>query len=111
MTALLNPTKEIPIRPSLERRDVANISASVPQADAEAMPASDQAEIPFGPILKTSVLVTTLVMLFAVGVPMWLLTGQIWDGIGLGVFTAFWGGPGFGVMAAGARWTALQERG
>lgn len=43
------------------------------------------------------------------GAPMWLLTGQVWDGLGLGAFCAFWGGPGFGTMVGGAIWTSRNE--
>ncbi len=63
----------------------------------------------FGPILLTSVVIASLVFFLGVGLPMWWLTGEIWDGIGLGAFTAFWGGPGFGLMAAGAIWGARRE--
>lgn len=66
-------------------------------------------DVRFGPIAGWTVLMTTLVLFLGVGVPMWQLTGQVWDGIGLGAFTAVWGGPGFGVMIAGAIWTARTE--
>lgn len=63
-----------------------------------------------GAILVRSIGLATIIMFVGVGVPMWLLTGQVWDGLGLGAFCAFWGGPGFGLMAGGAYWTAKMER-
>lgn len=71
---------------------------------------AEETSVDFGPILIRSITVAGLAMLLGVGLPMWALTGNIWDGIGLGLFTAFWGGPGFGTMAAGALWSWRLER-
>ena len=68
------------------------------------------AEVAFGPILLWSVLATTLLAFVGTGGALWWLTGEVWDGIGLGAFCAFWGGPGFGLMVAGARWTVRMEK-
>ncbi len=64
----------------------------------------------FGPILGWSIAVASIIMFLGTGLPMLALTGSVWDGIGLGAFCAFWGGPGFGTMAAGAIWTLRCER-
>ena len=36
--------------------------------------------------------------------------GSIAGALGVGLFCAIWGGPGFGVMVAGARYTSRWER-
>ncbi len=64
----------------------------------------------FGRTVWRSIVVASLVFFLGVGLPMWWFTGSVWDGIGLGAFTAFWGGPGFGLMAAGAIWAHRHER-
>lgn len=78
----------------------------------EAAPGQDESAptVEFGPLLVRTVLVTTVSAVLGIGLPMWWLTGQVWDGVGLGVFTAFWGGPGFGLMIAGAIWTHRLEQ-
>ena len=75
-----------------------------------AKPPVPQVEPKIGRTMVASIAWTTLVMLVATGAPMWWLTGDIWNGIGLGAFCAFWGGPGFGTMAGGVIWTMRQER-
>ncbi len=53
-------------------------------------------------IYVSSISAVTALFLIGVGVPCGLAFG--WPaGIGLGAMCAFWGGPGFGVMVAGAR--------
>ena len=53
-------------------------------------------------IYVSSISAVTALFLIGVGVPCGLAFG--WPtGIGLGTMCAFWGGPGFGVMVAGAR--------
>jgi hypothetical protein len=66
--------------------------------------------IGLGRAMTLSVVVCTVVFLLGVGVPTWLLMGRLADGLGLGLFAAFWGGPGFGVMAGGAVYALSQER-
>lgn len=51
------------------------------------------------------VMLASVVMFLGPGVPLWLHTGSIWDGIGLGAFCAAWGGPGFGVMLGLSVWS------
>lgn len=71
---------------------------------------SSRAEPTIWQTMSWSIFWASVIMFLATGLPMWWLTGQIWDGIGLGAYCAFWGGPGFGAMAGGAIWTARQER-
>lgn len=53
-------------------------------------------------IYVSSITAVTVLFLVGVGVPCGLAFG--WPaGLGLGAMCAFWGGPGFGVMVAGAR--------
>jgi hypothetical protein len=60
--------------------------------------------------MTLSVVVCSIVFVLGVGVPTWLMLGRPADGLGLGLFAAFWGGPGFGVMAGGAVYALSQER-
>ncbi len=71
---------------------------------------NEQALPPFGPLLGWSIAIASILMFLGTGLPMAARTGSAWDGIGLGAFCAFWGGPGFGTMAAGAIWTLQCER-
>ncbi len=54
---------------------------------------------------------TVFVFLFTFGT--WLFMFALLDdsptGIGVGVFCAFWGAPGFGLMVAGAQWWKRTE--
>lgn len=60
-------------------------------------------------IYVSSILCVTVLFFVAVTVPCALAFG--WSaGIGLGAMCAVWGGPGFGVMAAGARVELARER-
>lgn len=54
-------------------------------------------------IYTESILAMTLLFVVGVGVPTWIGYNSVSAGLALGLFSAFWGGPGFGVMAAGAR--------
>lgn len=63
-----------------------------------------------GRALVVGVAVVTLVMFIGVALGMWLLTGEPIDGLAVGAFTAFWGGPGFGVMAGSATFAVLEAR-
>lgn len=97
-------------RPGEQRHAGPKKPMAQPAAGAVAQSARQEPSISFGPIWIRTVILTTLAMIVGVGVPMWFLTGEIWDGIGLGLFTAVWGGPGFGTMLAGALWTLRLER-
>ncbi len=60
-------------------------------------------------IYISSVSAVTALFFFGVGLPCWYAFDLAW-GVGLGAMCAFWGGPGFGVMAAGARVSMYEER-
>ena len=109
MTAIAYPgpqaaiaAPQVPAEPAAQ----AGVLDTVSRTESGVVP---NADLNLGRLFLTSMLTTALVLFLGVGVPMWALTGQIWDGVGLGAFTAFWGGPGFGLMAAGAMWTARSE--
>ena len=55
-----------------------------------------------------SVIAMTALFIVGIAVPTWIAMGDASFAIGLALFSAFWGGPGFGVMAGGA-WIAMQE--
>ncbi len=67
-------------------------------------------EATIGRTMLLSIGWTTIAMFVLTGAPIWLLTGEVWNGIGLGSFCAFWGGPGFGTMVGGALWAHRCER-
>lgn len=94
----------------VDQRSAAAMDQARPVETAPEVAVWQVAEPAFGPIVIRSVIVTSVVMFLLTGLPMWAITGQVWDGIGLGAFCAFWGGPGFGVMAAGVSWTHKCER-
>ena len=54
-------------------------------------------------IYVESIIAMTLLFIVGVGVPTWIGYGSLDAALALGLFSAFWGGPGFGAMAAGAR--------
>jgi len=82
---------------------------SRPSATISTSLASPAPEIDRTRIYVSSVLWTTALFFFGVGVPCWIAADLAW-GAGLGAMCAFWGGPGFGVMAAGARISAREEK-
>ena len=59
-------------------------------------------------IYAQSVAAMTALFIVGIAVPTWVAMGDAGFAIGLALFSAFWGGPGFGVMAGGAR-VAMQE--
>ncbi len=59
-------------------------------------------------VYESSIAATALLFFLGVGIPTWFAFGIHW-GIGLGAMCAFWGGPGFGIMVAGARMSLLDE--
>lgn len=59
-------------------------------------------------IYVESIIVMTLLFVVGVGLPTWIGYGSLDAALALGLFSAFWGGPGFGAMAAGAR-IALRD--
>lgn len=63
----------------------------------------------FVPLLLRWVALSSLFIFVGAALTMLTVTGHIWDGIGLGAFSAIWGGPGFGLMVAGALWTAADD--
>jgi len=104
-----------PVSPT-RNTDAANPHAVLVEAENEndaaneAEAESAQALPAFGPLLGWSIAIASILMFLGTGIPMAARTGSAWDGIGLGAFCAFWGGPGFGTMAAGAIWTLRCER-
>jgi len=60
-------------------------------------------------IYLSSIFWMTMLMLFGVGIPCWLAFGPNW-GLSLGAMSAFWAGPGYGVMLGASRVSLRQER-
>lgn len=57
-----------------------------------------------------AVAVTFLLFLVGVGGGVWATSGEMVSGMAVGLFTAFWGGPGFGIMAGMALYNLRLER-
>lgn len=60
-------------------------------------------------IYASSIFAVTMVFLLGVGIPMAMVYGSA-AGAGVGAFSAFWGGPSFGVMAASARVSTWHDK-
>jgi hypothetical protein len=56
------------------------------------------------------VAICSVVMFTGVGAGVWAVTGRAIDGVAVGAFTTFWGGPGFGVMFGSAYHALSSER-
>lgn len=69
----------------------------------------EPADIDLRGVYISSIAAMTALFFFGVGVPCWYAFDLGW-GLGLGGMAAFWGGPGFGVMAAGAHLALHQDR-
>lgn len=67
-------------------------------------------KINFRAIYVSSILAVTALFLVGVGVPMAIFLDSMSGGFALGAFTAFWGGPSFGVMVGSARVAAFEEK-
>lgn len=61
-------------------------------------------------IYVSSVLAVSVFFFLGVGIPLAIALDSVSGGLALGAFTAFWGGPSFGVMTGSARVSAFQER-
>ncbi len=72
--------------------------------------AADRPVIAFDRSLWVWVAVCSVVMLAGVGGGVWLVTGRLVDGLAVGGFTTFWGGPGFGIMFGSAFHALSTER-
>ena len=57
-----------------------------------------------------AVIVTSLLFFFGLGGALLLFTGEVPLAFGVALFTAFWGGPGFGVMAGMALYDLRAHR-
>ena len=75
-----------------------------PTAQAEAP------EINYVGIYLSSILAVSFFFLVGVGVPLAFAMDSLQAGAALGLFTALWGGPSFGVMAGSARVSAWEEK-
>lgn len=71
---------------------------------------SSETEVVVDPIKQAlSLVALTTVVLFAFAfVATWWAAGDVLGSIGVAAFCAAWGGPGFGVMVAGAAWDQGQ---
>ena len=58
----------------------------------------------------TAVIVTSLLFFFGLGGALLLFTGEVPLALGVALFTAFWGGPGFGLMAGMALYDLRVHR-
>lgn len=58
----------------------------------------------FAKIYGITMLVLGLIFTLGIWIPTWLLVGDFATGLGVGLMSALWGAPGFGIMIAGAIW-------
>lgn len=107
-------TATIP-RPEVTDRPIIEDPPRMPvehQAELPSTPAPAPAEAPpinYRAIYVSSILAVSFLFFVGVGVPLSFELG-LKGGLGLGAFTAFWGGPSFGVMTGSARVSARMER-
>lgn len=89
-------------------------AAVEPQAPPTSEPVvaadNDEPTINYRSIYVSSILAVSLVFLVGVGVPTAFALDSWSAGLAIGAFTAFWGGPSFGVMTGSARVSAWHER-
>lgn len=57
-----------------------------------------------------SIAVCTLVFFLGIGGGLYLFYGEVPLAVAVGLFTAFWGGPGFGLMTGMALYNLALER-
>ena len=80
------------------------------QAEAYADASLEVGEGPnYWNIYASSIAAVTILFLLGVAIPSAMVYGNA-TGWALGAFCAFWGGPGFGVMAGGARVSTCNEK-
>ncbi len=72
--------------------------------------AGDIPELNYTKVYLSSIAWISILFAVGVGVPVSLVLDDWMGGMGLGFFTAFWGGPSFGVMLGSARVSAWQEK-
>lgn len=89
-------------------------TSSVPGPEETDMPAISTA-LPIPPMtmakaMAMSVAVCTFVITVGIALAVWVTRGELLQGLGLGLFCALWGGPGFGLMGGGAVHALSQER-
>lgn len=56
------------------------------------------------------IVIATIAMFVGTGALLLVLDGELINAVGIGLFCAFWGGLGFGVMAGGAANAIAEER-
>jgi len=82
-----------------------------PEAAADAVSAESARKEPNqAKYVITSVVVATVLFFLGVGGGVWLSGGDPMGSLGVGFFTALWGGPGFGLMAGFALYNLSLER-
>ncbi len=77
-------------------------------ATATSRTQGDDLECPYVAMYTGAILAVSALFLFGVAIPTAMVYGNA-AGWGLGAFCAFWGGPGFGVMAASAMVSMWHE--
>lgn len=60
-------------------------------------------------IITATILVSTILFV-STSVLTWIIVGGVLNSLGVGLFCAFWGGPGFGVIAGGAAYSLAAAR-
>lgn len=60
-------------------------------------------------VIWATALISALIFV-ATSALVWMVTGELINGVGAGVFSAVWGGPGFGVTVGGAAHAVAIER-
>ena len=85
---------------------------SPPVAPAVAVSDGDESREPRqATYVITAIIVTSLLFFFGLGGALLLFTGEAPLAFGVALFTAFWGGPGFGLMAGMALYDLRVHRG
>lgn len=92
---------------------VTSSSSAQPSTEAAAGAAAGS-EDPGAPnqvmYIGVSIAVCTLLFLVAIGGGLYLFYEEVPLAVAVGLFTAFWGGPGFGLMAGMALYNLAVER-
>ena len=73
-------------------------------------PAVDESAPALTHSIVLAVAMTGAVLFVGSFATVWAMTGKPIDGVGVGLFTAFWGGPGFGIMFGPGFHTLRLER-
>lgn len=106
MTTLTAPPNVINVTP-LGDADVPVLVQQAETVNLEAVVSGGAVANPVRQALGLVLLTTLVIFLFAF-IATWWAAGDALGAAGVAAFSAFWGGPGFGVMVAGSAWHQAQ---